>query len=71
MMHMDDGFNKIKKALCWDVMVITPDFTKPFILQTDASGTALGAVLTQEQGGVEKRGLASLEVGICGQTVRP
>ena len=33
-------------------MLIAPDFAKPFALQTDASDTALGAVLLQEVEGI-------------------
>ncbi|KYO43193.1 hypothetical protein Y1Q_0017518 [Alligator mississippiensis] len=32
----------------------TPNFGKTFILQTDASETAVGAVLTQEEEGIER-----------------
>ena len=31
-----------------------PDFTQPFILQTDASDEGLGFVLSQKIGGVER-----------------
>ncbi|KYO33515.1 hypothetical protein Y1Q_0008702 [Alligator mississippiensis] len=47
-------FKKLKQALCEEVVIHTPDFRKPFILQTDASETALGAVLTQEDRGSER-----------------
>ncbi|KYO41119.1 retrotransposon-like protein 1 [Alligator mississippiensis] len=49
--EMIQSFEKLKRALCEDVIIHTPDFQKPFILQTDASETAVGAVLTQGGGG--------------------
>ncbi|KYO44938.1 hypothetical protein Y1Q_0023002 [Alligator mississippiensis] len=52
--EMRQSFEKLKRALCEDVIIHTPDFQKPFILQTDVSETAVGAVLTQEEGGGER-----------------
>ena len=43
-----DAFERIKSALCESPVLRHPDFTLPFILQTDASGFGLGAVLSQE-----------------------
>lgn len=51
---MTSNFEKLKDALCQDVLIHTPDFDKPFILQTDASESAVGAVLMQEDTGVER-----------------
>lgn len=42
-----------KQALCKDILLHTPNFSLPFTLQTDASGVALGAVLSQEVEGME------------------
>jgi transposase InsO family protein len=42
------NFEIIKNVLCKTPLLIYPDFSKPFILQTDASGFALGAVLSQK-----------------------
>ncbi|MGH0182302.1 UNVERIFIED_CONTAM: hypothetical protein FKN15_008743 [Acipenser sinensis] len=47
------GFETLKKALCSEPVLTSPDFTKPFIVQTDASEVGLGAVLCQETGGEE------------------
>lgn len=38
---------KIKQAVCEEVVLKHPDFTKPFILRTDASNTGVGCVLSQ------------------------
>ncbi|MGH0149802.1 UNVERIFIED_CONTAM: hypothetical protein FKN15_016115 [Acipenser sinensis] len=47
------AFDTIKRRLCQAPTLITPDFTKRFILHTDASDVGLGAVLSQKVAGVE------------------
>ena len=42
------AFEGLKQALISRPVLAQPDFTKPFTLHTDASGAALGAVLTQD-----------------------
>lgn len=41
------SFDTLKKALCSEPILKYPDFTKTFILTTDASNKALGAILSQ------------------------
>ena len=43
----DSAFNLLKKILCSYPILRNPDFSRPFILYTDASHIALGAVLSQ------------------------
>ncbi len=45
---------EVKAALCGGPLLHSPDFSLPFLLQTDASDRGLGAVLTQEIGGEER-----------------
>ncbi|MGH0163547.1 UNVERIFIED_CONTAM: hypothetical protein FKN15_045983 [Acipenser sinensis] len=43
----ETAFNDLKSAVCSEPVLVSPDFEKPFILQTDASEVGLGAVLSQ------------------------
>lgn len=47
-----EALNAIKAALTSHPILRLPDFEKPFILQTDGSGTGLGAQLGQEHEGI-------------------
>lgn len=49
-----NAFERLKHSLTIAPVLAHPDFTKPCILDTDASGTAIGAVLSQVQDGREK-----------------
>ena len=47
----ENAFQTLKNALCSQPVLKMPDMSKEFILQTDASENALGAVLLQEYDG--------------------
>ena len=44
------AFEQLKDAVCSAPVLILPDKTLPFVVQTDASGVAVGASLNQDQG---------------------
>ena len=43
-----EGFDQLKKALTEVTILAYPDYSKPFILETNASLKGLGAVLSQK-----------------------
>lgn len=49
----ETSFQKLKTILTTEPLLIYPDFSKKFILSTDASGIAIGAVLGQVINGTE------------------
>jgi len=49
----ETAFLSLKQALCSAPVLIYPDFIKEFLLQTDASGTGIAAILAQEIDGLE------------------
>jgi hypothetical protein len=50
--RQQNAFEKLKEVLCSDTVLAYPDFSKQFILTTDASKIAVAAILSQVQNGV-------------------
>jgi len=44
------AFDNLKQALCSTPILVLPDVNKPFVVNCDASGYAVGAVLQQDHG---------------------
>lgn len=45
--EQEESFQILKQELCEEPVLQYPDFSKPFILTTDASGIAIGGILSQ------------------------
>ena len=45
---VEQAFMSLKNAMCSTPVLIVPDFTEPFVLECDALGSYLGAMLTQQ-----------------------
>ena len=50
----ESAMHSLCTALCSHPVLALPDFTKPFHIESDASDTAVGGVLTQEHASVRK-----------------
>lgn len=48
-----EAFEDLRAALCEEPVLVSPNFAKKFVLQTDASEVGIGAVLSQIQDEVE------------------
>ncbi|MCI70715.1 hypothetical protein A2U01_0091978, partial [Trifolium medium] len=44
-----DAFLALQHAITVAPVLALPNFSKPFILETDASGTGIGAILSQDK----------------------
>ena len=54
----EKAFSQLKQAFTKAPVLITPDWDKPFILQTDTSATGLGYVLSQINADGEEHSIA-------------
>jgi hypothetical protein len=43
------AFDRMKKIMSREVLLSYPDFNKPFVIHTDASGIQLGSVISQDK----------------------
>ena len=47
-LEVAQDFEKLKEVMCKALILTTPNFTKIFVVECDASGNGIGVVLMQE-----------------------
>ena len=62
-----EAFDCLKAACLQDPILAFPDFDKPFLLEMDASGRGLGAVLSQKQADGQYHPIAYASHVMCKQ----
>jgi transposase InsO family protein len=50
----ENAFTELRDQLCTEPLLQHPDFTRPFLLTTDASGYAIGGILSQGEIGKDR-----------------
>ena len=65
MIEHQEAFDALKEALCMAPVLGYPDFTREFILETDASLKGLGAILSQQQKDGSIRVIAYASRSLC------
>ena len=61
----EKAFAELKRLLCSALVLKAPDFSRVFILQTDASDRRIGAVLSQIDENEDNHPIAYLVRSLC------
>ena len=64
----EEAFEKLKKLLTEAPVLAFPNFVEGFLLDTDASGLGLGAVLAQKHGVMARCDQWRMQAGHCNHT---